>query len=301
MTDVIVPTEILPAQPTVRDLLVNGGISIEDRAKLGFLANRTSLTRSAYELDLREFKRWTMDMGFTSMLDVDRLTSRRLGTVRLFYKFCYESDDIPLEKDPACRVKPPKIDRARQHRTWFSTVDMVLVLRAAAESRHKVDFPLLTLMSNTAIRVGELCSLDVESMHRDASSVRISFIGKGSKLASIPLSMPTVAAIDRYLDGRTTGPLFINGWGNRVNRPNVADIIERNRVAAGISYHVTCHGIRRTTARSLAEHGADIFSISEALRHSDPKTTKQAYIGDAGGRGNRALQQASDLFQGMLW
>lgn len=308
--------EIIPAQHTPAHLLLNGGINPEQRAVLGFLANRRPLTRSAYEHDLKTFKAWTERMGFTSMLSVDRLAvqlylehlteqglaeatiGRRLGTAKLFLKWAFEEEIIGT--DPGARVKPPKIDRSKQYRTWFSTVDFVLVLRAAAASRWAMDFPLLTLMGNTAIRVGELCALDVESIHRDASSVRISFIGKGNKLASIPLAMPTVAAVDRYLLGRTDGPLFLNNWNNRITRSNVADCIDRNRVAAGIPYRVTCHGIRRTTARSLAEHGADIFDIAEALRHSSPTTTKQSYIGDAGGRGHKALQQASDVFQGML-
>lgn len=302
------------------DMLTAEHMDPETRALLLFLANRTANTRTAYELDLKAFMTWSRGFGVPSMLLCQRMhlelylehlksrgiapatVARRFNTVKLFLRLAYEESIIT--DDPAKRVRVPKVDHERQRRTWLSTVAMARVMEVAHASAY--DYALMMWMTNTAMRVGEVCALDVEDIHREPTRVWVGFVGKGNKYARVDLPYAVVAALDEYLDGRTTGPLFVNGAGHRLTRNNVDFMLQRLVQTAGVTVHdtagtgkVTPHGIRRTHAKTLAEHGADLLDIAESLRHVDARTTRQSYIGTATGRANMARQKATDIFTGM--
>lgn len=298
---------------TPADMLAAGQLNPEHRALLSFLANRTHATRSAYEMDLRLFSDWLREAaGVRSMLLCDRLMlkmyleyldkrvpalaqatiSRRFGTVRLFLRHAY--DEEILDQDPTRGTKPPKVDSDAQRRTWFETSEMQLVLRAAAKNPR--EHALIRFMLDTAIRVGELCSLEVEDLHLDPGAVWVGFVGKGNRQARVDLPFRTYSVVATYLDGRTTGPLFLNEWGNRITRKNVAVLIRKLAHEAGVNEDVTPHGLRRTHARSAVERGEDILGVSESLRHRDIGVTRRCYVGRQDARANMARQKVSDIF-----
>ena len=297
------------------DILGAGPINPEYRALLMFLANRTAATRRAYEEDLRQFSEWLRNrMRKPSMLLADRLDlemylehltnerqlaqatiARRFGTVRLFLRHCYDEEII--SQDPTRRTKAPKVDSDAQRRTWLSTVDMALVLRVAAHDAR--DYAIIVFMLDTAMRVGEVCSLNVDSVHRETGRVWVSFIGKGGKQARVDLPYRTLEALDRYLAGRTDGPLFTTATGSRIQRQHVARIIRRCAKAAGVTTDITPHGLRRTHARTAAEHGEDLLGIAEALRHKDVAVTKRSYVGEQRGRANMTRQRVADVYTNM--
>lgn len=149
-------------------------------------------------------------------------------------------------------------------------------------------------MHDMRMRVGEVTQLDVASIRRDPGRGWVGFVGKGDQYDEIDLDYATLAILDRYLAGRTDGPLFLNQWDNRLTRENVQTILNRSCRNCGITYPVTPHTLRRTNARTAAEQGADIYSIAQGLRHKDPKTT-MPYTGNATGRGSAARRLVSDL------
>lgn len=305
---------------TPADILTAEQMDPERRMLLVFLANRTAATRLAYEIDLQQFHRWTRDMGLRSMLAAERVhlelylehlkakglaeatITRRFGTVKLFLHAAY--DEELISQDPTRRIKCPKIDREKQRRTWLSTIDMALVMRAAASDPR--DNALMMFMSNTAMRVGEVCALDVANLHREPGRVWVGFIGKGNRSARIDLPYATLTALDTYLGDRAEGPLFVNDKHTRMTRRQVSDALQRLAKRAGVTAfdtsgrgQITPHGIRRTHAKTLAEAGADLLDIAESLRHRDTRVTRDAYIGQSTGRGTMARQKATDIFTNM--
>ena len=207
--------EILPAGTSSNAIGVHG-IDDENKALLGYLARYKGQTLRNYEFDLRTFQEWTRKIGLLRMLDAERyqlelyvryLTERglapatigrRFGTVRGFYHFAHV--DGLILKDPAAYVKTPKIEHDQQYRTWFETVDMALVLRTATDP---LDRAVLHLMFDLALRVGELCSLNVESIDRTSNGVFLRFIGKGGKLAVMQIPFVSLTALDAYLASRS--------------------------------------------------------------------------------------------------
>lgn len=285
----------------------------ETRALIGFLSRYRGKTRMNYELDLRQWWEWTHSHDLT-MLNVERLhlelyiqhmqnrglaestVARRYGTVKGYLHFAYVDELIP--RDPTVHVSRPKVDHKKQYRTYFTTLDFAAVLREAMKDPR--DHAVISLMGFVGLRVDELCRLNVDNLHRQIGQVQVHFIGKGGGMYKISLPLAVVQAIDRYLDGRTEGPLFLNSYNNRIARRNVAAIIDRCGKQAGITYHVTPHGLRRTLARTLQERGVELGAIQQVLRHVDPRVTAACYIGDGGGVADVARTMATAIYTSMV-
>lgn len=271
------------------------GMDDETKAVLGYLARYTGRTLGNYELDLKMFRRWMPTVGLTRILDAERwqlelwvrsmteagyapsTVSRRFGAVRGFFHFAHV--DGLIAKDPSAYVRTPKVETELQYRTYFESVDMALVLRHATAP---LDRAVLTLMFDLALRVGELCGLDVSSIVRAGNGTFLRFIGKGGKPAELLIPPASLRAIETYLAGRDIGPLFLTRYGNRMNRPAVQRIITRVSRAAGVTQHVTPHGIRRTHARFATQQGKPITAVAKNLRHKDARVTATCYAIDTG-------------------
>lgn len=288
-------------------------LDLETRALIGFLARYRGKTRQNYELDLRQWWTWTHQHDLT-MLNVERFhlelyiqqmqnrglaestVARRYGTVKGYLHYAYVDELIP--RDPTVHVQRPKVDHKKQYRTYFTTLDFAAVLKEAMKDPR--DHAVISLMGFVGLRVDELCRLDVVNLHRQIGLVEVHFIGKGGGYYKIGLPLAVVQAIDRYLDGRTEGALFINRHGNRIARRNVAAIIDRCAKNAGVTYHVTPHGLRRTLARTLQERGVELGAIQQVLRHVDPRVTSTCYIGDGGGVADVARTMATQIYTSMV-
>lgn len=290
--------DIIPAQHS-GGTLGHHPLDDETKALLGYLARYHGKTLTNYEIDLRQFKTWTLDFGLKSMLQAERYQlelyvrymqdrglatstiNRRFGTVRGFYHFAHV--DGLILKDPAAYVATPRVRHDQQYRTWFESVDMAIVLRRATDP---LDRAVLQLMFDLALRVGELCALNVDSMTPTNAGTLLRFIGKGNKLAEMVIPAASMAALDSYLatrpDPAPGAPLFLNHYGNRLTRANVQRILDRLTTDAGVGYRVTPHGIRRTSCRFGIQQGESIEDAADRLRHSDSRVTKLCYAVDTG-------------------
>lgn len=290
------------------------GLDDEQRAVLGFLARYGNpKTRGNYEMDLRQFHTWARQVGKLTMLSCERTDvqlyvrhlekrglapatiHRRIGTLRGFFKYAV-IDDL-IVKDPTLDLAVPKVDHDAQRRTWLTTLEFAaLVKEARKDARSNAMVSALGLLG---LRVAEMVSLDVDDIHRDVG-IYITFVGKGSKHARIRLPFEVMQAFDAYIGDRTTGPLFlVRGTDRRWATADVRRALTVLARHAGIEHPITPHGLRRTLARLLQERGVELGAIQQTMRHKDPRTTVQSYIGDGGGVADIARQTAASVIAGM--
>jgi integrase/recombinase XerC len=150
------------------------------------------------------------------------------------------------------------------------------VTRAALELR---DRALLELLYATAVRVSELCALDVDDVDDERRLVRV--LGKGGRPRSVPFGVPASRALDRWrLDGRRHlarpggGPaLFLGARGGRLDPREARRRVHAATAASG-GPELAPHGIRHTAATHLLEGGADLRSVQELLGHASLATTQ---------------------------
>jgi integrase/recombinase XerC len=237
----------------------------------------------AGELDLATLRGW---LARQHQAGAARATlARRGAAARAFTAYASKkgwlaSDPGPQLGTPKARRTLPQVlrreemnallndceDRAqRQLPTQEGRVDAALAMRDAA---------VLELLYASAIRVSELCDLDLGGLDQDRRTVRV--LGKGNKERVVPVGVPAVRAIARWAgvgrpvlaNERSGTALFLGARGGRLDPRTARRLVHTRLIDAGP------HVIRHTAATHLLEGGADLRSVQEILGHASPATTQ---------------------------
>lgn len=158
------------------------------------------------------------------------------------------------------------------------------------------DHAVFEMLYGSAIRVGELCLLDVDDIDAARRTVRVS--GKGAKERTVPMSAPAARAVRAWLGrGRPAlvragsgSALFLGTRGGRLHPTVVRRGLHRWLAEEGLP-DMGPHGLRHSAATHLLEGGADLRSVQEILGHSSPATT-QLYTHVSAERLRQAYRQA---------
>jgi integrase/recombinase XerD len=159
------------------------------------------------------------------------------------------------------------------------------------------DRAIIETLFATAMRIGELSELNLESADLDNCTVHIH--GKGHRDRTLSMrNNETIDALRNYMKIRRnlkndTGALFLNRFGGRLSIFAIENLFERIRKAAGIRRRLTPHALRHTMATMLLNNGKDIRQVQRILGHSSAVTT-QVYQEVAPRRQRKVLQTLND-------
>jgi integrase/recombinase XerC len=139
---------------------------------------------------------------------------------------------------------------------------------------------VVELLYGSALRVSELCGIDVGDL--DASRRVVRVLGKGSRERSVPYSVPTVRAVEAWLEsGRPVlatpasgSALLLGVRGGRLDPRSVRRLLDARLVAVGLPPGLTPHGLRHSAATHMLDGGADLRSVQEMLGHASLATTQ---------------------------
>lgn len=92
---------------------------------------------------------------------------------------------------------------------------------------------------------------------------------------------PPAAAVDTYLATRTdpTGPLFVDDQGERIDRHQVAYIVETAARAAGLTKRTSPHSLRHACATMLLDMGVSLRDVQVFMGHAHSTTTERYDLG----------------------
>ena len=259
------------------------GELVAERFLLGF----SGLTLSAYRRDLRIWAEWCAAMGVTP-LSVQRhhveryrghltgrglapaTVARRLSTVAGMLR--YAVDEGFLDASPMSGVRRPKVDHLPGGDALSR--EEILAAFAAAEPDARL-FALCQLLCMTGMRISSALGLDISDLRREQDHQVAHFRAKGSRQGVAVLAQQVVAALERYLDGRTSGPVFLGPRGGRWDRSCawralrlLADQVSPDKPHA---YHP--HAWRASFATIALSQGVSLSDVQDALLHSDVRTT----------------------------
>lgn len=141
------------------------------------------------------------------------------------------------------------------------------------------DSAMFELLYSSGLRVGELVSLDVDSVDLNAKQVRVT--GKGNKTRIVPIGSKAVDAIVRYLPHRylwlenQDPALFISEkLGTRLSTRAVQQRLKIAATRAGIAQNMYPHLLRHCFASHVLSGSGDLRAVQEMLGHSDISTTQ---------------------------
>ena len=207
--------------------------------------------------------------------------ARRGASARAFTAFAHRRGWLATDPGPLLGV--PRSRRVLPRPLHAAEIRAVLAEAGETAGRSATglrDAALLELLYATAIRVSELCGLDLDDIDTGRRTVRVR--GKGGKERTVPVGIPATRAVDRWCrSGRPelvrahSGPAVFLGVRGRRLDPRTARRIVHQRLAAVPSVPDTApHGLRHTAATHLLDGGADLRSVQEILGHASLATTQ---------------------------
>jgi site-specific recombinase XerD len=197
--------------------------------------------------------------------------ARRISSIGNFYRYCKNHAVIPT--NPREHVDRPTV--SNEGLTPGLTRDEYRQLLAAARGPRAT--ALLTLLGYTGLRIGEALAADVEDLAHDRGHRILRIVRKGGKTGRTVLSAPVSRAIDEYLAGRTTGPLFITTTGARMQQPEAWRCVRRTAKRAGLESAdgIRPHSLRVAFITGAREAGVPLEDVQDAAGHADPRTTRR--------------------------
>ena len=156
---------------------------------------------------------------------------------------------------------------------------MVEVLRGKAPQRLR-DLAIIMLLHDTGMRIGELVSLEIESIEEDSSAVIRT--EKTIRERRVFWNPDTDNALHRYLVERVNkGPtdcdaLFIGGCNKTpITRRTLERMFQNVLREAGITRKLCPHSFRHSFIHRLARLGVPDAIIAQLVGHSTPTTIAQ--------------------------
>jgi tyrosine recombinase XerC len=211
-----------------------------------------------------------------------RSISRKISTVRSFFKFCLREGIIKV--NPTINLITPKIDKKLPYFLYLQEVNKLIEAPLKNTIFGIRDRAILELLYGTGIRVGELVNLNICNI--DLYEKTIIVFGKGSKERILPLGNPSIRAIQEYLTSRNLfekkifvnkndlEALFLNRLGGRLTTRSIRRIIIKYMKMAGLNKKISPHVLRHSFATHLLGGGADLRSVQELLGHKSLSTTQ---------------------------
>ena len=172
------------------------------------------------------------------------------------------------------------LDTAARRAEAVTPAAAASVKQAAEAAVALRDAAVLELLYATGIRVSELCGLTPDGFDHARRTVRVR--GKGDKERTVPVGMPALRALTRWLDlGRPAlatkasgSALFLGLRGGQLDPRTARRIVHQRLREGGATRETGPHGLRHSAATHLLEGGADLRSVQEILGHSSPATTQ---------------------------
>jgi site-specific recombinase XerD len=299
------------------------------------LAAERALSRHtvrAYQGDIQSLLEYAWQSGVTDPSELDLATlrgwlagqhqagaaratlARRGAAARAFTAYAHRRGWLAVDPGPqlgtpkARRVLPQVLRKDEMSAVLADCEDRALrefaVGKRAEAALATRDAAVLELLYATAIRVSELCDLDIGGIDTERRTVRV--LGKGQKERVVPVGLPAMRALARWEEAgrpvlateRSGAALFLGARGGRLDPRTARRVVHARLREAGLAAPKTAasraasengqpddaaspavrdagpHAIRHTAATHLLEGGADLRSVQEILGHVSPATTQ---------------------------
>lgn len=206
--------------------------------------------------------------------------NRRLATLHSFFEF------LAIEAGDESWANPViwSHHRIRQGSSLPRDLSDEAVKRLLDQVAHPRDRAMLSVMLDLGLRVAEVAGLQVDDYEPASApdqAARLRVRGKGDKERIVWLLPEIAAVLESWLQERPQSPcraLFLTRRGQAFSVRGIQERVEHYGRRAGL--HVTCHRLRHTCARRLAEGRMPLASLASWLGHASPTTT-QVYINGA--------------------
>ncbi|NOZ50115.1 MAG: tyrosine-type recombinase/integrase [Chloroflexi bacterium] len=220
---------------------------------------------------------------------------RRVAALKTCFDFLAEESEDPERPNPVSMRR----HAGRQPRRLPRDLSDAEVRRFLAVVHHVRDRAMVCLMLYAGLRVGEVQGLRRENItipEEPSAPVRLCVTGKGRKERIVYLCREGYEPLAAYVEpapiDQPAQPLFRNRFGKPITVAGIQERVQKYARESGVA--VTCHRLRHTFARWMAESEMPVLALSRLLGHSSVLTT-QPYIDGADPQVRRSYERAMEL------
>jgi len=270
----------------VRHIVVERGL-----AKRTAQAYRSDLLQAADFFARRGFAEWS-ELGREELLDFleerraegmqSTTVARNLIALKMLFRYLADEELVPV--DVTSVMDGPKLWRILPDFLTEDEVDRLLAAFPSGGGADALDIrnrTILELLYSTGMRVSEAAALPLAAVDFESELLRVR--GKGGKERIVPVGVPGLKLLRRYLDvarpelaaAVPRSPyVFLSHRGKKLNRERIWQVVKLAAERAGIEKNIHPHSLRHSFASHLLAHGADLRVIQEMLGHADIATTE---------------------------
>jgi len=263
-------------------------------AELSGVVRASENTLEAYTRDINEFLLFCSEKDihilskvtiktirkFIIKLNEDKLAkssiSRKLSSLRRLFLFALQNDIVEIS--PLAKIPNPKVIRKLPE-----TVNVDSYLKIYSFVREKNDYndackiiSVFELLYGCALRVSELCSLNIGDIDFYSMSIRV--FGKGEKMRIVPLGLKSAEVLKEYLQTLSkksnNQPLFTDNFNKRLDRHHIYKIVNKYLSSVTHIEKRSPHILRHSAATHMLDNDADIMAVKEILGHENLSTTQ---------------------------
>ena len=245
----------------------------------GFISQFESIkTRESYEGAMRRFIDFAIASGIedltsvrSPLLDLYLEDMRKRGlanrTIRLRQQvliqfFAYLVDRRLIESSPVMTGWKVTIEEALEDEPTLSMEQVDALLRVCASETEEV---AVRLMGLAGLKPGHAFQLDVGDVQLNDSGTA-SIPESGELGTRISLDSETSSAVLDVIQGRTSGPLLLNHWGNRMTGSNFGSVLDRLGRRAGIGHRVTASTLWKSYLANQLDSGLSVRLLGQLTR-----------------------------------
>ena len=203
--------------------------------------------------------------------------SRKISSLKSFYKFLYKNDYIDKKDYPLVKVTYPKKEKKLPKFLYYN--DLLEIINESSKDKDGIrDRLIIEMLYATGVRVSELVNIKLSDI--DFNNKRIIVCGKGNKERIVYYGDYAEEVLLKYLKThirKDNNYLFLNSKGEQITDGGIRYIIDNIMKKLSIKVHVTPHVLRHSFATHLLQNGADLKAIQTMLGHSDISST-QVYM-----------------------
>ena len=300
-------TVFLPKQKNCSPHTIKAGMQIWNML-LKYVC--TSRNKHPEALSFEDFNRATV-IGFLDEMEETRgwsasTRNQRLSCIRSFFNYAAAYEPLLLLYMDGLKGIPKKKSPDKSRTREYMSLEVVSVILRQPDTSTKMgirDIFFLTLLFDSAMRIGEMLSLRIGDIDPEKKIVKI--LGKGSRERTTPINERTAWHFRSYVklfhasndsmsylfyttrDGvkkamhENTAAKFIRKYGN-LARIQCADVPEK----------IHSHMFRRTRALQMYRDGMPLEILADWLGHQNPETTLKSYVFADVERKRNALEKA---------
>lgn len=202
--------------------------------------------------------------------------SRKLSSLRGLLNFSIRHDLI--SENPVSNISNPKIKRklpeiisVNDYKAVFEDIEK----KEEPENELKIK-TIFELLYGCALRVSEVCSLNIGDIDFSRRTLRI--FGKGSKTRIVPIGDLSMNIIKQYVKSFDTliasEALFKTRTGKRIYPRIIYNYVHNYLSDVTDINKKSPHILRHSAATHMLDSGADLLAVKELLGHKNLSTTQ---------------------------